>query len=42
MKWTLVLLYMSSGKPETQVLGEYDSMFDCFYALRNMNQQPPQ
>ena len=41
MKWTLVLLYMSSGKPETQVLGEYESMFDCFYAFEEYEPATP-
>lgn len=41
MKWTLILLYMSSGKPMTQVLGEYDNMYDCFYAFEEHEAATP-
>ena len=41
MKWTLILLYMSSGKPMTQVLGGYDNMYDCFYAFEEHEAATP-
>ena len=42
MKWLLVLVFIYEGKPYVNTIGEYTSMYDCFYAFEELENQVPQ
>jgi hypothetical protein len=42
MKWLLVLVFLHEGRPYVNTLGMYSSMYDCFYAFEEFENQVPQ
>ena len=42
MKWLLVLVFLHEGKPYVNTIGEYTSMYDCFDAFEEFENQAPQ
>lgn len=42
MKWLLVLIFLDEGKPYVNTIGEYSSIYDCFYAFEEFEDQVPQ
>ena len=42
MKWLLVLVFLHEGKPYVNTIGEYSSMYDCFDAFEEFENQVPQ
>ena len=42
MKWLLVLVFIYEGKPYVNTIGEYSSMYDCFDAFEEFEDQVPQ
>ena len=42
MKWLLVLVFLHEGRPYVNTLGMYTSMYDCFYAFEELENQVPQ
>ena len=33
MSWFLLVLWVNQGTPSVEMLGQYKSMYDCFYAF---------
>lgn len=42
MKWLLVLVFLHEGKPYVNTLGIYTSMYDCFDAFEELENQVSQ
>ena len=42
MKWLLVLVFIYESKPYVNTIGEYSSMYDCFDAFEEFENQVPQ
>jgi|DEB0MinimDraft_6_1074348.scaffolds.fasta_scaffold194272_2 hypothetical protein len=42
MKWLLVLVFLHEGRPYVNTLGMYSSMYDCFDAFEELENQVPQ
>lgn len=41
MTWLLVLVFLHEGRPYVNTLGQYDSMYSCFSAFEEMEEQVP-
>jgi hypothetical protein len=39
MKWVLVLIFITNGESNSDYIGEFDSMYDCFYAREDLARQ---